>query len=397
MKILKNTTVLLVLAVILGIILGMILPESLMNVVLIIKQVTGQLIFFLVPLIIFGFVAPSIAQLSGNVSKLLLFVFCIAYLSSIGAAFFGAGVSYVVVPMLDIPQLEQGRALPELPFQLEIPPLMSVMTALVIAVFIGLGSIWVDKAIEKNEAAERLGKKNYIKPLLNQFQHIVLLLVKNLLIPMLPFYIACNFAALSYQGSVSAFTVFLPILVCVILCHYIWLALLYGLASANSGKNGWQVLRYYGPAYMTALGTMSSAATLGVALECAAKSPVLDKKVREFAIPLFSNIHLCGSILTEVFFITVVSQLIYGHMPDFGTLSFFIVLLGMFAIGAPGVPGGTVLASLGIVISVLQFDDAGTALLLAIFALQDSFGTACNVTGDGALTLITTKFATTNK
>lgn len=390
MKILKNTTVLLLLAVAIGIAGGMVLPASMMNVVLLIKQITGQLIFFLVPLIIFGFVAPSIAQLSGNVSKLLLFVFSIAYMSSVGAAFFGAGVSRVVVPMLDIPQLEQGRALPELPFQLEIPPLMSVMTALVIAVFIGLGSIWVDKAIGTDE---KLGNRNYIKPLLGQFQHVVLLLVKNLLIPILPFYIAANFAALSYQGSVSAFTVFLPVLICVLVCHYIWLALLYGVATLYSGKSGWQVLRHYGPAYMTALGTMSSAATLGVALECAGKSSVLDKKVKDFAIPLFSNIHLCGSILTEVFFIAVVSQLIYGTLPDFATLSFFILLLGLFAIGAPGVPGGTVLASLGIVISVLGFDDAGTALLIAIFALQDSFGTACNVTGDGALTLITTKFA----
>lgn len=390
MKILKNTTVLLLLAVAIGIAGGMVLPASMMNVVLLIKQITGQLIFFLVPLIIFGFVAPSIAQLSGNVSKLLLFVFSIAYMSSVGAAFFGAGVSRVVVPMLDIPQLEQGRALPELPSQLEIPPLMSVMTALVIAVFIGLGSIWVDKAIGTDE---KLGNRNYIKPLLGQFQHVVLLLVKNLLIPILPFYIAANFAALSYQGSVSAFTVFLPVLICVLVCHYIWLALLYGVATLYSGKSGWQVLRHYGPAYMTALGTMSSAATLGVALECAGKSSVLDKKVKDFAIPLFSNIHLCGSILTEVFFIAVVSQLIYGTLPDFATLSFFILLLGLFAIGAPGVPGGTVLASLGIVISVLGFDDAGTALLIAIFALQDSFGTACNVTGDGALTLITTKFA----
>lgn len=390
MKILKNTTVLLLLAVAIGIAGGMVLPASMMNVVLLIKQITGQLIFFLVPLIIFGFVAPSIAQLSGNVSKLLLFVFSIAYMSSVGAAFFGAGVSRVVVPMLDIPQLEQGRALPELPFQLEIPPLMSVMTALVIAVFIGLGSIWVDKAIGTDE---KLGNRNYIKPLLGQFQHVVLLLVKNLLIPILPFYIAANFAALSYQGSVSAFTVFLPVLICVLVCHYIWLALLYGVATLYSGKSGWQVLRHYGPAYMTALGTMSSAATLGVALECAGKSSVLDKKVKDFAIPLFSNIHLCGSILTEVFFIAVVSQLIYGTLPDFATLSFFILLLGLFAIGAPGVPGGTVLASLGIVISVLGFDDAGTALLIAIFALQDSFGTACNVTGDGALTLIITKFA----
>ena len=139
---------------------------------------------------------------------------------------------------------------------------------------------------------------------------------------------------------------------------------------------------------ITPLGTMSSAATLGVALNCARKSTVLDRDVTDFSIPLFANIHLCGSVLTEVFFVCVTSQLLYGHLPDVFTLILFILLLGIFAVGAPGVPGGTVLASLGIVVSVLGFDDAGTALLISIFALQDSFGTACNVTGDGALTLM---------
>lgn len=394
-KFFGNLTVRLLLSVIVGILLGSFISEGPMLAVLFVKQITGQLIFFLVPLIIFGFVASSIAQLSGNVSRLLLFVFSIAYVSSVGAAFFGAGVSRVLVPVLDIPQIVSERPLPVLPFTLEIPPLMSVMSALVIAVFMGLGSIWVDKLY--TESAANAQNDNVIKKFLVQFQHIVLSLVNRLLIPILPFYIAANFAALAYGGSISAFTVFLPVLVAVILCQYIWLALLYSIASGYSGKNGWKVLRHYGPAYMTALGTMSSAATLGVALDCASKSPVLDKKVREFAVPLFSNIHLCGSILTEVFFIMVVSQLLYGTMPEWSTLTMFILLLGLFAIGAPGVPGGTVLASLGIVISIVGFDEAGTAMLIAIFALQDSFGTACNVTGDGALTLITTKFSQKDK
>ena len=116
----------------------------------------------------------------------------------------------------------------------------------------------------------------------------------------------------------------------------------------------------------------------------------------DFGVPLFANIHLCGSVLTETFFICVVSQLLYGHLPEFTTLVLFILLLGVFAVGAPGVPGGTVLASLGIVVSVLGFDDAGTALLIAIFALQDSFGTACNVTGDGALTLMLDAYSRRN-
>ena len=153
------------------------------------------------------------------------------------------------------------------------------------------------------------------------------------------------------------------------------------------------MLKYYGPAYLTALGTMSSAATLGVALNCAHRSPVLRKEISDVTIPLFANIHLCGSILTETVFVMTVSQLLYGSMPSFFTLVLFILMLGLFAIGAPGVPGGTVLASLGLIISVLQFDEAGTALLLTIFALQDSFGTACNVTGDGAIAVIVDKIA----
>ncbi|MGL5427880.1 MAG: cation:dicarboxylate symporter family transporter, partial [Cetobacterium sp.] len=157
---------------------------------------------------------------------------------------------------------------------------------------------------------------------------------------------------------------------------------------AISKQNPFNLLKSYGPAYLTAVGTMSSAATLPVALSCAKKSNTLDDDIANFAIPLGSTVHLCGSVLTEVFFVMTVSQVLYGTLPAMGTMVLFIVLLGIFAIGAPGVPGGTVMASLGIISSVLGFDDTGIALMLTIFALQDSFGTACNVVGDGALALI---------
>ena len=137
---------------------------------------------------------------------------------------------------------------------------------------------------------------------------------------------------------------------------------------------------------------MSSAATLSVALQCARKSKVLRKDLIDFCIPLFANVHLCGSVLTETFFCMIISQMLTGKLPDVGTMILFVILLGIFAVGAPGVPGGTVVASLGIVVSVLGFGAEGTALLLAIFALQDSFGTACNVTTDGALTLFMTGY-----
>ena len=376
-KFFNNTIVQLLIAVILGIVAGFYVEGTALSAIVSLKHVSGQVIFFLVPLIILGFIAPSIAHLRSNASKMLLFAFGIAYLSSIGASFFGAAVGYQVIPHLDIASDANAlKALPENMLKIDIPPVMNVMTALVLAAMIGLATAWV--------------KSDEFVRLLDTFQKMVLELVKKVLLPVLPVFIFSNFCILSYQGAVTKqLPIFISILLVVIVCHYIWLALLYGIASIYSRKNGWQVLKFYGPAYLTARGTMSSAATLGVALNCAHKSPILRKEISDVTVPLFANIHLCGSILTETVFVMTVSKLLYGTMPDPFTLVLFILLLGLFAIGAPGVPGGTVLASLGLIISVLQFDEAGTALLLTIFALQDSFGTACNVAGDGALTLIT--------
>ncbi|MBQ8240407.1 MAG: dicarboxylate/amino acid:cation symporter [Bacteroides sp.] len=376
-KFLNNTIVQLLIAVVVGILAGFYVEGTVLSAIISIKHLTGQIIFFLVPLIILGFIAPSIAHLRSNASKMLLFAFGIAYLSSIGASFFGAAVGYQVIPHLDIASdANTLKELPENMLKIDIPPVMNVMTALVLAALLGIATAWV--------------KSDEFSRLLDIFQQMVLEMVKKILLPVLPVFIFANFCILSYQGAVTKqLPIFISILLVVIVCHYIWLALLYGIASIYSRKNGWQVLKYYGPAYLTALGTMSSAATLGVALNCAHKSPILRKEISDVTVPLFANIHLCGSILTETVFVMTVSQLLYGSMPNFFTLMLFILLLGLFAIGAPGVPGGTVLASLGLIISVLQFDESGTALLLTIFALQDSFGTACNVTGDGALTLIT--------
>ena len=201
-------------------------------------------------------------------------------------------------------------------------------------------------------------------------------------------FIAFTFTCLSYDGTITKqLPVFVSAVIIVMIGHYIWLTVLYAAAGVYSGKNPIEVVKHYGPAYITAVGTMSSAATLAVALRCARKSKVLREDMVDFGVPLFANIHLCGSVLTEVFFCMIVSKVLYGTLPDIQTLVLFCVLLAIFAIGAPGVPGGTVMASLGLITGVLGFGDDGTALMLAIFALQDSFGTACNVTGDGALTL----------
>ena len=371
----------LILGIAVGILCGLVFPESVMKVIVTLQYIMGQLITFCVPLIIIGFIAPSITKLGANASRLLGVAVIIAYASSICAAFMSTGAGYILIPHLSIDTSVAGlRDLPEVVFELNIPQIMPVMSALVLSVLLGLAATWT--------------KSQKIIDILAEFQNIVLDIVSKIIIPVLPFYIATTFCNLSYEGMITRqLPAFLQIIVIVMLGHYIWLAVLYLLAGAYSKKNPWEVLRHYGPAYLTAVGTMSSAATLAVALDCARKSKVLRHDMVSFGIPLFANIHLCGSVLTEVFFVMTISKILYGSVPSLGTMVLFCMLLGIFAIGAPGVPGGTVMASLGLITGILLFQNDGTALMLAIFALQDSFGTACNVTGDGALTLMLTGYA----
>lgn len=380
-KVLHSLPAKLLLAMVVGILLGFVLPESVMEIVVTAKYIMGQVITFCVPLIIIGFVAPSITRLGAHASRMLGVALVIAYTSSVLAALLSAGAGYALIPHLNITdQVEGLNTLPEVVFELNIPQIMPVMSALVLSVLVGLASVWTNS-------------KTMIQ-LLQEFQNIVLEIVQRVIIPILPFFIGCTFCCLSWEGSITRqLPVFLSVIVIVMIGHFLWMAVLYAVAGAYSGRNPWEVVRHYAPAYLTAVGTMSSAATLAVALQCARKSKVLRKDMVSFGIPLFANIHLCGSVLTEVFFVMTISKILYGFIPSAGTMVLFCVLLAVFAIGAPGVPGGTVMASLGLITGVLGFTDTGTALMLAIFALQDSFGTACNVTGDGALTLILTGYA----
>ncbi|MGL4864775.1 MAG: dicarboxylate/amino acid:cation symporter [Cetobacterium sp.] len=366
----------LIFGVIIGLIIGLFANESLIGVVQTIKFILGQIITFTVPLIILGFIAPAITKMKSNASKMLVIMLMLAYMSSVGAALFSMISGYAIIPMLNIVTVVDGlKVLPPMLFKLNIPPVLSVMSALVLALFLGLAIVWTNS--KKLEAA------------LNEFNNVILSIVHRIIIPILPFFIASTFATLAYEGSITKqLPVFLKVVVIVLIGHFIWLTILYSIGGAVSKQNPFNLLKSYGPAYLTAVGTMSSAATLPVALSCAKKSNTLDEDVANFAIPLGATVHLCGSVLTEVFFVMTVSQVLYGTLPTMGTMVLFIVLLGIFAIGAPGVPGGTVMASLGIISSVLGFDDTGIALMLTIFALQDSFGTACNVVGDGALALI---------
>ncbi|MFD0699439.1 dicarboxylate/amino acid:cation symporter [Myroides pelagicus] len=380
-KFLNNTIIRLLLGVIIGLLIGPYLTEGLLQIILSTRHILGQIILFLVPLIILGFVVSSIAKLDKKHTGIIGFAIVIAYMSSVGAGFFSSALGYNIIPYLEIEKdVETLKELPEMLFKLNIPPVFGVMTSLTLALMIGIGILWTgSKPLERA---------------FDSFKEIVLLLVNKLLIPLLPFYILANFALLSYEGSIqSQLPVFITVLGVVIVAHFVWLGFLYTIAGIYSKKNPWEVIKHYPQAYLTAVGTMSSAASLGMALSSAHKSKVLKPEISNFTIPFFSNIHLCGSVLTEVFFVMTVSQVLYGTIPSIGTMILFIVLLGIFAIGAPGVPGGTVMASLGIITSVLGFDDAGIALILTIFALQDSFGTACNIAGDGALSLMVTKYS----
>ena len=368
----------LILGIIIGIFVGRISSESAIIVINTIKRVMGDLIGYVVPLIILGFITPAIVSLKESAGKILSVTLAICYISSVGAATMSFLAGRAIIPKLNIASnVGTGNAIPESIFKLSIDPIMPVMTALVTSILFGIAVI-----VTKSEHWENL---------LMELNKIVLSIVNNFVIKILPVYIATTFATLSYEGAIiSELPVFIKIILIVIVGHFIWMTLMYSIAGAISKTNPKEVFKHYLPAYLTAVGTMSSAATLPVALDCARKSETLDPKIRDFAIPLCSNTHLCGSVLTEVFFVMTVSQIIYGKLPETSNMIVFIVLLGIFAIAAPGVPGGTVVASLGLITSILGFNDTGTALMLSIFALQDSFGTACNVTSDGAIALMVT-------
>ena len=383
-RLLSSTTIRLFLGVVGGVIIGLLASEDVIGFILPIKHVLGQIIFFLIPLIIFGFITPSITRLKRNASKLLGISLLLAYVSCIGSASLGAFVGYMAIPLLNItPDAGVTNVVPEMLFKLDIPPLMSVLSALIFAFLIGLSVIWTNAS--KIEAA------------LYEFQSLIFALVKKVLIPILPFFIAANFSILAYEGTLaSRLPVFLAILLITVLCHIIWLSFLYISSGIYAGINPWKVLKYYGPVVLTALGTQSSAASLGVAIGQTKKSPVLKSDIRDFSIPLLGNIHFPGSILDVVFLSLAVSQLLYGTMPDVSKLLVFIPLLGIFAIADPGLPGGTLITSLGLIHAVLGIDEAGIALMITIFALLDSFGTTHNITSDGALTLTLSAYSDKN-
>jgi len=371
----------LLVSIFIGIVVGLIVPENLMVAIVSIKYFLGQIILFTIPLVIVGFIAPAIAELKSNASRFMGVTVLLSYFSSVGAAAFAMISGYAIIPHLSIASnVENLRELPAAIIELSVPQIFSVMSALVLALMLGLATANTNSEFFRN--------------LLSEFQKIVLYIVQNIVIPILPVFIATTFAGLAYEGSITKqLPVFIEIILLVILGHFIWLTVLYTIGGIISGINPLNVVKHYGPAYMTAVGTMSSAATLPVALRCIHKNEDIPRHIQDFVIPMCNTTHLCGSVLTESFFVMAVSKIIYGTLPPLSNMIPFIFLLALFGVAAPGVPGGTVMASLGIITGVLGFDEAGVAMVLSIFALQDSFGTACNVTGDAAIAMMVTGIA----
>lgn len=387
-RLINSTAGRLAIAIIVGVASGFatsatagLLKVIIVQTLLVVRQITSQIIFFMVPLIIIGCVAPSITSFKGNATRLLFMTIGIAYLSSILAAMMSIGVSYATVPHFQIAEPQAvAYILPKVIFPLQIPT-MDTMSALLLAILIGLGTVWI--------SSERFASG------LKDLQALVLTVVKRVLVPILPLFVGASFALLAVEGKLNQMVVFLPAIIIIVCCQFLWIVLVYGVATLYSKKNGWEVLRHYPQAYFTALGSMSSAATLPVALDCIKKSKNVSEETSDFALPMFCNIHLCGSIISELFLVVTTYYFFFHQLPEVGSIMLLAVLVCVIAIGSPGVPGGINMSCSSLVMSIVlaaqapEMGDQFFAIMTAIYTIQDGFGTACNITCDGALTLIT--------
>ena len=364
-------------AIALGVGLGLIAPAWMVRTFLTFNGIFSQFLGFAIPLIIVGLVAPAISDIGKTAGKMLLITVGIAY----GSTVFAGIVSYLTGATLFPGMIQSGAALQEVAsaaelapyFTVTIPPLMNVMTALILAFTLGLGLAALDS--------------HTLKDAIHDFEQVIIKTIKSAIIPLLPLYIFGIFLNMTYVGQVfSILTVFIKIIGIIFLIHIGILILQFAIAGGFAKKNPFKLLWTMMPAYFTALGTQSSAATIPVTLEQTRKNGV-SEEVAGFAIPLCATIHMSGSTLKIV--ACALALMIMQGMPyDFGMFFGFICMLGITMVAAPGVPGGAIMASLGLLQSMLGFDQEAQALMIALYIAMDSFGTACNVTGDGAIALI---------
>ena len=366
-------------AIALGIGLGLVVPGWMVRIFLTFNGIFSQFLGFAIPLIIVGLVTPAISDIGKTAGKMLLVTVAIAY----GSTIFAGLVSYLtgaaLFPgMIDQSAMQHIETAAELSpyFSVTIPPLMNVMTALVLAFTLGLG-------------LASLGKTT-LNDAMHDFEKIIVKTIKTAIIPLLPLYIFGIFLNMTFVGQVfSILTVFIKIIGIIFLIHIGILILQFCIAGGFARKNPFKLLWNMLPAYFTALGTQSSAATIPVTLEQTRKNGV-SEDISGFVIPLCSTIHMSGSTLKIV--ACALALMIMQGMPyDFGMFAGFICMLGITMVAAPGVPGGAIMASLGLLQSMLGFNQEAQALMIALYIAMDSFGTACNVTGDGAIAVVIEK------
>lgn len=369
-----------IISIALGVGAGFVFPEFLTRVFVTFNSLFSSFLNFFIPLIILGLVAPAIADIGKGAGRMLLVTVCLAYLFTLFSGFLAFGVSHFFFP----PMLENNLqvALPDeitgpLPyFTIDFPPLFGVMTALIAAFVFGIGMTSLDSFVMKN--------------FFDEFRSIVEKTIANVIIPVLPVYIFGIFLNMTYTGQVgNILLVFIKIIAVIFILHVFLLLLQFTIAGIAVKKNPLKLLLNMLPAYFTALGTQSSAATIPVTLKQTVSNGV-SEDVAGFTVPLCATIHLSGSTM-KIVCCAIALMIIQDIHYDFNLMAGFICMLGVTMIAAPGVPGGAIMASLGVLSSMLGFGDADLALMIALYIAMDSFGTACNVTGDGAISLIVNK------
>ena len=364
-------------AIVLGVLLGNVLPEAWVRIFVTFNGLFSQFLSFLIPLIIIGLVAPAIADIGRAAGRLLLLTVVLAYADTIVAGLLAFATGTMLFPMLidsDASMAVEKTADALQPyFQLQIPAIFDVMAALVSSFVIGIGIAYTDSPTLKKGFSE--------------FRTIIEKTIQSIIIPLLPLYIFGIFLSMTFTGEAYHIILVFAKIICIIFLLHIFILLYeFLIAGGLARKNPFRLLVNMLPAYFTALGTSSSAATIPVTLRQVKKNGVSDD-VASFCVPLCATIHLSGSMM-KITCCALTVCLIGGLPHDLPLFLHFIMLLGVCMVAAPGVPGGAVMAALGPLAGILGFSPDAQALIIALYIAMDSFGTACNVTGDGALAVI---------
>lgn len=379
-KITSNLLFKVIVAIALGSLLGRVIPESIGRIFATFNGLFDQLLKFLIPLIIVGLIIPAIAKLGNTAGKMLLATVAIAYGSTLFSGLSTYFASITIFPSL-IDSNYANNITSEVEsltpyFSIEIPPFFDVMSALVFSFLVGIGL----SRIENSKLAD----------VMYDFENIISFVIEKVIIPLLPLFIFGIFLDMTYTGKVMMILdVFVKIIGVIFALHIILLLIQFTIAGAIAKKNPLKLLATLMPAYFTALGTQSSAATIPVTLAQVKKTGT-SEEVASFVVPLCATIHLAGSTL-KIVACVIALMLMQGVPIDFTQMVGFICMLGITMVAAPGVPGGAIMAAIGIISSMLGFDLANQALMISLYIAMDSFGTACNVTGDGAIAIVIDK------